>query len=67
MNSIRAIRKRRGLSQATAASQLGISPSYLSEIETGVKPISSRRLMIRVVAWSGGEITLSDIVQEPAL
>ena len=47
-------REKRGLSQRALASQAGVSPSYLAEIETGREPGS--------IARSGGRSACSDRV-----
>jgi len=43
--SLRRLRKREGLTQATMAAALGISPSYLNLIERNQRPLSARVLV----------------------
>ncbi|KEO91263.1 transcriptional regulator [Erythrobacter longus] len=43
--SLRRLRKREGLTQATMAASLGISPSYLNLIERNQRPLSARVLV----------------------
>ncbi len=43
--AIRRLRKREGLTQASTAARLGISPSYLNLIERNQRPVSARVVM----------------------
>ena len=43
--AVRRLRKREGLTQATAAARLDISPSYLNLIERNQRPVSARVMM----------------------
>ncbi len=46
--ALRRLRKREGLTQATMASALGISPSYLNLIERNQRPLSAK-VLVRVI------------------
>ena len=48
---LRVLRKRRGLMQADMAAQLGISPSYLSQLEHDDRPLTPR-LIEQLVSWT---------------
>ena len=43
--ALRRLRKREGLTQASMAASLGISPSYLNLIERNQRPLSARVLV----------------------
>ena len=44
MMRIRELRKARGLTQGELAERVGLSRSYLAEIESGAKPVNNLRL-----------------------
>ena len=51
IESLRSLRSTRGISQLELARELGISASYLSQIETGKKP-ASNKLRRRMSLWA---------------
>ena len=51
IENLRSLRSNRGISQLELARQLGISASYLSQIETGKKPASGK-LRQRMALWA---------------
>ncbi len=51
IENLRSLRSNRGISQLELARELGISASYLSQIETGKKPASSK-LRRRMSLWA---------------
>jgi ribosome-binding protein aMBF1 (putative translation factor) len=51
IESLRSLRSTRGISQLELARELGISASYLSQIETGKKP-ASNKLRRRMSVWA---------------
>lgn len=58
---VRKVRTERKLSLEQAAAQLKTSKGNLSRIETGVHGASDP-LKLRIIEWSGGEISFGDLV-----
>jgi transcriptional regulator with XRE-family HTH domain len=57
--SLRALRRRRGLSQAQVAEQLGLQRSYLSQIENGEVNEQVKRI-VELVRLLGGDLSIRD-------
>jgi transcriptional regulator with XRE-family HTH domain len=61
VHPIRLLRQERKLTLEDAARELGVSKGNLSRIETGIHGASDT-LKRRIVEWSGGKITASDLL-----
>jgi transcriptional regulator with XRE-family HTH domain len=64
MNDLRAIRRRRGLSQRAVAELSGMSPGLLSMIETGKQPLTRIDHLIHLARVL--QVAPSDLVPELA-
>jgi transcriptional regulator with XRE-family HTH domain len=61
MHPVRRLREKRKMTLIQAGRELGISAPSLSRIENGVHGASDA-LKRRIVAWSGGKITASELL-----
>ena len=57
---IREYRDKTNKTQAKCATELGITAVYFSDLERGVYE-PSRKLAAKIIKWSKGKITLSDL------
>ena len=63
---LESFRKRRGLSQQQAASELGLrSKGYFSRLESGKDPMPLR-MALKIQEWSAGEVTAAELCPESA-
>ncbi|MFO7785244.1 MAG: hypothetical protein R6V25_11475, partial [Desulfatiglandales bacterium] len=53
----------KSISVAQAAKKLDVTPSWLYEIVAGRKP-AGRKLALKIVEWSGGDVRLEDLWKE---
>jgi len=63
--NIRDLRRTRGMTQKQLADMVGVSKSYLSELETGKKPINSLRLAAFAKALDVSPASLIAEIDDP--